>query len=234
MRSLVEFLKASSPQESASRFQLADEAEKNAAQHLLKEPTLKLFASIKLDHTTHFKAWVAWVRTILPLYPPMHAHFVSLCSEQTELTVQAHFARHQKPKPTFEHRVKRAFEDCPFMVAEGSNVYVHAAMAQPAVDMYPIDLDFARPHFDFLASNCAAIRELVQAKAGSLARLCGAVVHPVQLSAHFMKTWSSLASKLRRGSRDPRALATQVDRAALNELFSRDTFRLRVEVVETF
>jgi len=73
----------------------------------------------------------------------------------------------------------------------------------------------------------------VQAKLDKLEHLHNDVIQPVQISEHFMKTWSSLTSKLNRPD-DDKEQVPKLEQDKQNELFCRDPFRLRVLIVEAF
>ena len=73
----------------------------------------------------------------------------------------------------------------------------------------------------------------MQAKLDQLRELHNGIIEPVQISEHFMKTWSSLTSKLNRPD-DKEEQVQKLEQDKQNELFCRDTFRLRVLIVEAF
>jgi len=51
------------------------ETEQKNAFNLLADPTMNIFLSIKADYDVNFRVWIAWLRTILPIYPLMHDKF---------------------------------------------------------------------------------------------------------------------------------------------------------------
>mmetsp|Transcript_16337 Transcript_16337/g.13420 ORF Transcript_16337/g.13420 Transcript_16337/m.13420 type:complete len:193 (+) Transcript_16337:1155-1733(+) len=192
---------------------------------------MKVFLSITDNYALNFRVWIAWIRTILPLYPLMHGKFKTLCDDYKKKTIDDHLRNHGKPAPMFEKKVKAVFQNCPFLKQRGG-LFDHIELF-PRVTKYPHEKNFARTHFDYLCTNKVQIVALVRAKLDKLGTQLNGAIKPAEISEHFMKKWSSLTSKLNRPD-DYSSQVQRLQRDKQNELFSRDTFRLRVLIVDKF
>lgn len=128
----------------------------------------------------------------------MHGLFSEICEAQKRKTIEAHIQKHNKPMPLFEKKVKAVFDKCSFLKSSGK-VFEHTEL-YPQVDSarYSSGSNFSRAHFDYLRENYNKVKALVQARLDKLQGLPNGIIQPVQISKHFMKTWSSLTSKLNR------------------------------------
>jgi hypothetical protein len=94
----------------------------------------------------NFEVWIAWIRTILPLYPLMHERFRELSEAQKKKTIDDHIQKHKMPSFNFEKKIKAVFNNCTFLKTRGQ-VFEHTELS-PQVTKYSSESNFARPHFD--------------------------------------------------------------------------------------